>query len=144
MNCSMPGFPVLHDLPEFSQTHIHWVSDAIQPSLPLPLLLILTSIFPSIRVFSNESALHTRWPNYWSFSISPSNEYAGLILGLTSLISLVSKGLSRVFSSTIAWKHQFFSTKPSLGSNSHIHTWFWENHSFEYTDLSQQSDVSAF
>ena len=66
--------------PEFTQIHVHWVSDAIQPSHPCP-LLFLPSIFPSIRVFLNESVLHIRWPKYWSFSfnISPSNEYSGLI-----------------------------------------------------------------
>ena len=71
MDCSMPGFPVLCHLSELAQTHVHWISDAIQPY----------SIFPSIRVFSNELALHIRWPKYWSFSfsISPSNEYSGLI-----------------------------------------------------------------
>ena len=76
MDCSMPGFPVHHQLPEFTQTHVHRVGDVIQPSHPVPLLL-LPSIFPSIRVFSNESALHIRWPKYWSFSFSnsPSNEY---------------------------------------------------------------------
>ena len=82
MNCSMPGLPVHHQLLEFTQTHVHWVSDAIQPSLILcRSLLLLPSIFPSIRVFSNESALHIRWPKYWSFSfnISPSNELPGLI-----------------------------------------------------------------
>ena len=65
---------------EFAQTHVHWVSDAIQWCLCRPLLL-LASIFPSIRVFSNEPALHMRWPKYWSFSfnISPSDEYSGLI-----------------------------------------------------------------
>ena len=77
MDCSTPGFPVLHHLLEFSQTHVCWVSDAIQPSLILchPLLLLL-STFPSIRVFSNESVLHIRWPKYWSFSfsITPSND----------------------------------------------------------------------
>ena len=79
MNCSRPGFPVLHHLLEFAQTHVHWVSDAIQPS-PLPLLL-LPSVFPSIRVFSSESTLCIRWPKYQSFSfrISPSSEYSGLI-----------------------------------------------------------------
>ena len=77
MNHSMPGLPVHHQLPESTQTHIHQVSDAIQPPHPL---LLLPSIFPSIRVFSNESALCTRWPKYWSFSfISPSNEHPGLI-----------------------------------------------------------------
>ena len=86
-------------------------------------LLLLPSIFPSIRVFSNELALCIRWPKYWSFSNSPSNEYSGLILlGLTGLISLQSKGLSRVFSNTTVQKHQFFSAEPSLWSSSHIHT----------------------
>ena len=66
-------------LPEFPQTQVRWVSDAIQPSHPLSPLLLLPSVFPSVRVFSNESALRIRWPKYWSFSISPSNEYSGLI-----------------------------------------------------------------
>ena len=87
-------------------------------------LLLPPSIFPSIRVFSNESVLHIRWPKYWSFSFSIStfNEYWGLIpLGLTGLIPLLSKGLSGVFSSTIVWKNQFFGAQPSLRSNSYIH-----------------------
>ena len=81
MDCSTPGFPVLHHLLELAQTHIHWVSDTIQPSHPLSSPSPLPSIFLSIRVFSNESALPIRWPKYWSFSfsISPSNEYSGLI-----------------------------------------------------------------
>ena len=71
----MPGLPVHHQLLEYTQTHVHRVSDAIQPSHPLLSLLLLPSIFPSIRVFSYESALCIRWPKYWSFSsnISPSN-----------------------------------------------------------------------
>ena len=80
-------------------------------------LLLLPSIFPIIRVFSNESALCIRWPKYWSFifSISPCNEYSGLFpLGWTGWISLQSKGLSRVFSNTTVQKHQFFSTQLSL------------------------------
>ena len=87
------------------------------------------SIFPSIRVFSNEVALCIRWPKYWSFSfsISPSNEYSGLIsFRLTGLISLLPKGLSRVFSNTTVQKHQFFDAQPSLWFNSHIHTWLLE------------------
>ena len=68
MNCSTPGFCVLHQLPELAQTHAHQVSDAIQPSHSLLPLLLLPSVFPSIRVFSSESALHIKWPNYWSFS----------------------------------------------------------------------------
>ena len=80
MDCSTSGLPVHHQLPEFTQTHVHWVSDAIQPSLCRPLLLP-SSIFPSIRVFSNESVLRMSRPKYWSFrfSISPSNEHPGLI-----------------------------------------------------------------
>ena len=76
-DCSMPGLPVHHQLLEFTQTHVHWVYDVIQPSHPLSPLLRLPSNFPSIRVFSNESALCIRWTKYWSFSFSiiPSNEY---------------------------------------------------------------------
>ena len=81
MNHSMPGFPVHHQLPEFTQTHVYCVRDSIQPSHPLSPLLLLPSIFPTIRIFSNESALHIRWPKYCSvsFNISPSNEHPGLI-----------------------------------------------------------------
>ena len=85
MNHSRPGLPVHHQLPKFTQTHVHWVDDAIQPSHPLlspspPAL----SVFPSIRILSNESALHNRWPKYWSFSlnISPSNEHPGQIVNI--------------------------------------------------------------
>ena len=81
MNCSTPGLPVHHQLPESTQTRVHWVSDDIQPSHPLCPLLLLPSIFPNIKVFSNESALHIRWRKYWSFSfnISSSSEHPGLI-----------------------------------------------------------------
>ena len=81
MDCSMPGFPILPYLPEFAQIHVHWVGEAIQPSVLCHPLLLLPSIFPSIEVFSNESVLSIRWPKYWSFgfSINPSNEYSGLI-----------------------------------------------------------------
>ena len=91
--------------------------ESVMPSNHLILcrpLLLRPSIFPSIRVCSNESVLHIRWPKYWSFSfsISPSNEYSGLIsLGLTGLISLQSNGLSRVFSNTTVQRHQFFSAR---------------------------------
>ena len=87
-------------------------------------LLLLPPIPPGIRVFSNESALHMRWPKFWSFSfsISPSNEHPGLIsFRMDWWISLQSKGLSRVFSSTTVQKHQFFSAQLSSQSNSHIH-----------------------
>ena len=81
MDCSTPGFPVHHQLPEPTQTHVHHISDAIQPSPPMSSPSLMHSIFPSIVVFSNELVLHIRWPKYWSFSfsISPSNEYLGLI-----------------------------------------------------------------
>ena len=81
MNLSTPGLPVHHQFPESTQTHVHWVGDAIQPSHPLSSPLLLPSVFPSNRVFSNEWALHIKWPKYWSFSfsISPSSEYSGLI-----------------------------------------------------------------
>ena len=88
-------------------------------------LLLLYSIFPSIRVFSDESALHIRWPKDWSFSISINifNEYSRLISFRTDrLISLQSKGYSRVFSNTTVQKYEFFSAQFSLWSNSHIHT----------------------
>ena len=102
--------------------------ESVMPSNHLVLwhpLLLPPSIFPSIRVFSNELALHIRWPKYWSFSfsISPSNEYSGLIsFSVTGLISFQSKGLSRVFSNTTAQKHPFFNIQFSLCSNSHIYT----------------------
>ena len=79
MHCSTPGLPVHHQLLEFTQTHVHWVADAIKPSHPLSPPFPPPSIFPSIRVFSNDSVLCIRWPKYWNFSISPSNEYSGLI-----------------------------------------------------------------
>ena len=89
-------------------------------------LFLLPSIFPSIRVFSNESTLHIRWPKYWSFSfnISPSNNTQDWSpLGWTGWISLQPKGLSRLFSNTTVQKYQFFSAQLSLYSNSHMHTW---------------------
>ena len=80
-DCSTPGLPVHHQLLEFTQTHVHWVNDTINHLILCRPLLLLPSIFPSIRVFSTESVLHFRWPKYWSFSFSigPSNEYSGLI-----------------------------------------------------------------
>ena len=81
VNHSTPGLSVHHQLPEFTQIHVHRVGDAIQPSHPRRPLLLLPPIPPSIRVFSNESTLHMRWPKYWSFSFSiiPSKEIPGLI-----------------------------------------------------------------
>ena len=109
----------------------------VMPSKHLTLccpLLLPPSIFPSIRIFSNESVLHIRWPKYWSFSssISPSKEYSGLIsFRWTGWISLQSKGLSRVFSNTTVQKHHFFSTQLSLSPTvTSIHD-YWKNYSFD-------------
>ena len=152
-----PGFPILHRLPEFAQTHIHWVSDAIQPSHPLssPLtspedvitLCHLPSIFPSIRVFSNELALHISWSKYWtfSFSISPSNEHPGLISFRIWLIWSCSprdcqeSSPAPQFKSINLWALSF-SYGPTLTS---LYD-YWKTYSFDSTDLCWQSDVSAF
>ena len=109
MNRSTPGLPVHHQLPKFTQTHVHRVSDAIQPShLCCPLLLPLTP--PSIRVFSNESTLHMRWPKYWSFSfsISPSNEHPGLISFRMDCLDLLA------VQGTIKSLHQHRCSKASI------------------------------
>ena len=93
------------------------------------LLLLPPLIFPSVRIFSRESVLRIRWPEYWgfSFSISLSNEYSGLISFRMDWLDLLAvKGLSKVFSDTIVQKHQFFGTQLSLWSSSHIHTWLLE------------------
>ena len=116
MELSMPGLPVHHQLPESTQTHVH---ESVMPSSHLILCrpLLLASIFPSIRVFSNESPLHIRWSKYWSFSfnISPSNELSGLIFfRMDWLDFLASKGLLRIFSNTTDQKHQLFGTQLSL------------------------------
>ena len=142
MDGSTPGFPFLHYLLEFAT-----VSDAIQPSYPLSTLLLLPSVFPSIRVFGSELACRLSWPKYWSFSfsISPSDEYSGFIsFRIDWSDSVLFKGLTRVFSSTTVQKHQVFAAQPSFWSDSHILHDYWKNHSFDYTDLCQQSDVSAF
>ena len=121
MNYSTPGLPVHHQLPEFTQIHIHRVSDAIQPSHPLSSPSTPTPNTSSIIVFSNESTLHMRWPKYWSFSFSiiPSKEIPGLISFRTDWLDFLAvQGLSN----TTVQKHQFFSAQPSSQSNSHIHT----------------------
>ena len=125
MECSTPGFPVLHHLTEFAQTHVHWISNVIQPSC----LLSTTSppaIFPSIRIFSNESALHIRWPKYWSFSNSPSNEYSRLISFRMDWFHLLA--VQRILKSLLQHHTSKVSillagAQPSLWSNSHICTW---------------------
>ena len=130
LDCNIPGFPVLHYLLEFAQTHIHWVSDAIQLShLPLPPsppslnLFQHQGLFPVSQLFASGGQSIRASA---SASVLPMNIQDWFPLGLTGLISLHSKGLSGVFSSTTIWKHQFFGIQPSLWSNSHIHTWLLE------------------
>ena len=109
-------------------------------------LLLPPSIFPTIRVFSSESALYIRWPKYWtfSFSISSSNEHSGLIsFGLVGS-PCKSRGLLKVFFSATIGKHQFFGTQSPLWFNSHIRTRLLEKSLLDYIDICYQSDVSAF
>ena len=124
MDCSNIRLPCPSPTPGASQTHVHRVSDAIQTLIICRPLLLLPSVLPSIKVFSNKS-VRIRWPKYWSFifNISTSNEYSGLIsFRINWFDLLVSRGLSRVFSKTTAQKHQFFSAQLSLWSKPHIHT----------------------
>ena len=129
MNCSMPVFLVLQYLPEFAQIHIHWIGDTIQPSHSVTRFSSCPQPFPASGSF----------PMNWLFtsggesigtsasaSVLPVNIQGWFPSGLTGLISLLSKGLSRVFFSTTVWKHQFFGSQPSLWSSSHICTWLLE------------------
>ena len=133
MDCSRPGFPVLHYFLEFAPTHVHWFDDAIQPSHPLLPLLLLPSVFPSIRVFSSESALFIRWPKCWGFSISPSSEYSGLTSFRIDWFDLLAiqgtlKSLLQYHSSKVSiLQHLAFLYSLTLKS---IHD-YWRNHSFD-------------
>ena len=145
IDCITPGFPVLHCLPELAQTHVHRVADAIQPShslsSPSPAFNLsqpALGSFPMSQFFASGG----QSPGA-SASVPPMNIQGWFPLGLTGLIFLQSKWLSRIFSITTVWEHQCFSTQPSLWSNSQVHN-YRKNHSFDYTDLCQQSDVSAF
>ena len=142
MDYSTPGLPVHYQLLELIQTHIHSVGVAIQLSLPL-LSPSPPAIFPSIRVFSNESILRIRGPKYWSFSISPSNEYSALISFRMNWLDLLAvqgalKSLLQHHSSKASILSLLYG--PTLTS---IHD-YWKNNSFDYTDLCWQSDISAF
>ena len=142
MACNTAGFPVHHQLPEFTQTHVHRV---VMPSNYLILchpLLLLPSVFLSIRVFSNESALCIKWPEYWSFSfsISPSNEYSGLIsFRMDWLDVLTVQGPLKSLLQHHSSKCQFFGTQLALWSNSHIHTWL-----LVFLILFQESSLKSF
>ena len=110
MDCSTPGFPVHHQLPELTQTYVHQGGHAIQYLILCHPLLLPPSIFPSIRVFSNEPVLRIRWPKYWSFSfnISPFNEYSGLISFRMDWLDLLE--VQRTFKSLL----QHHSSKASI------------------------------
>ena len=133
MDCSTPGLPVHHQLLEPAQTHVLWVSDKIQPSHPLSSPTPPNFNLSSIRVFSNESVLHIRWPKYWSFSfsVSPSNEYSGLISFSIDWLNLLAgqgtlKSLLQYHSSkaSVLQCSAFFIYSPTLTS---IHD-YWKNH----------------
>ena len=120
MDCSTPGFPVHHQLPELAQTHVHQVSDATNHLTLCHPFLLLPSIFPGFRVFFNESALHIWWPKYWSFGISPSNEYSGLIsFRIDWLDLLVLQGTLKSLlqhhnsKASILWHSAFFTVQLS-------------------------------
>ena len=129
MNCSTPSLPVHQHFPEFTQTHVHWVSDAIQPSHLLSSPSPPTFNLPSIRVFTNSQFFTSGGQSIRvlaSASVLPMNIQDWSLLGWTGWTSLQSKGLSRIFSNTAVRKHQFFGSQLSFESNSHIHTWLLE------------------
>ena len=138
MDCSAPGLPVLHHLPEFAQTHVHWVSDAIQPSQPLLPPSPLAFNLSQHQGLSSESALHIRWPNNWSFSfsISPSNKYSGLSSFRIHWFDLLA--VQRTLKNFV----QHHSLKVSIARCSaffmvqliSIHD-YWKNHSLDYMNL---------
>ena len=142
------SFPVHHQLPEFTQTHVHRVSEAIQPSHPLSSPSPPPSIFPGIRVFSNESVLCIRWPKYWSFShsVRPSNEYSELIsfridwLDLLAVQGTLKSLLQHHSSKALILRHSAFFYSSPLTS---IYD-YWKNQSFDSIDFCWQSNVSAF
>ena len=132
MDCSTPGFPVHHQLPELIQTHVHRVSDAIQPSHPIVPFSSCLQSFPASESFlisqfftSDGRSIGTSA----SASVLPMNILDWSPLGWTGWISWKSKGLSRVFSNTTVQKHQFFGAQPTLWSSSQIHYEYWKNHS---------------
>ena len=142
----MPGLPVYHQIPEFTQTHVHRVGDAIQPSHPLSPPSLPAPNPSQHQGLSNESTLRMRWPKYWSFSfsISPSKEDPGLISFRIDWLDLLAvqgtlKSLLQHRSSeaSIFWHSAFFTVKLT---SIHDH---WNNHSLDQTDLCWQSNVSA-
>ena len=126
MNCSTPGLPVHHQLPEFTQTHVHWVSDAIQPSHPVVPFSSCPQSLPALGSFPMSQLFAWGGQNIGVSALSsflPKTTQDWSPLGWTGWISLQSKGLSSVFSNTTVQKHQFFGAQLSSQSKSHIHTW---------------------
>ena len=137
MDWSTPSHPVLHHLPELAQTHVHWVRNASNHLVLCHSLLLLPSVIPSIRVFSNESALHIRWPKFWSFSITPSNEYTELISFRIDWFDLlaIQETLKRLLQhhsskASILWHSAFFMDQLL---NPYMTT--GKNHSFDWLAL---------
>ena len=131
MDCSTPGFPVHHQLPEFTQTHVHWVGDAIHPTISSSAVSSSFCLQPFPASGSFPMSHFFTWGGQSigvsaSTSVLPMNIQDWLPLGLTGLISRQPNGLSREFSNTTVQKHQFFGAQHSLRSNSHIHTWLLE------------------
>ena len=145
MDCSTPGFPPCPSL----SPRVCSNSCTLMPSNHFILChpLLLPSIFPSIRVFSSEEALRIRWPKDWSFSfsISPSNEYSGLICFRIGWLDLLAvQGTLKSLLQHHSKKHQFFGAQPFYDPILTSICDYWKNHSFDYMNLCQPNDVSAF
>ena len=140
MDCSVPGLPVHQQCQELAQTHVHWVGDDIQPTYPvIPFSSYLQSL-PASRSFLMSQFFKSGGQRSFSFSISPSTEYSGLISFRIDWLDFLSKGLSRVFSNTTVQKHQFFGAQLSfMVQLSHPCMTTGKNHSFDYMNLCQQS-----
>ena len=152
MDYSKPGLPVPHHIPEFSQVHVHFTGDAVQPSHPLmPFSPSALDLSQHLELLQQVSLFSAFWSSNdqdigasVSLSVFPVGFQDWSPLGSTILISLLSKGLSGVFSSTIVQRHQSFGILPSLGSSSHNWIDYWEDHSLDYIDLCCRSNVSVF
>ena len=146
MDCSTPDLPIHHQLPELAQTHVHRVGDATNHLILCHPLLLLPSIFPSIRVFSNELVLHIRWTNYWSlsFNISPSSEYSGLISFSMDWLDLLA------VQGTLKNLLQHHSSKASILQHlaffivQLLHSYMTTGKTIALTDICWQCNVSAF
>ena len=144
MDCSTPGFPVLSGVSSNSHPLSRWchptISSSVVPFSSCLQSFLTSGSFPESRLFASGGQI----VGASASSVLPMNIQGWFLLGLTGLVSLLSKGLSRVFSSTTIQRHQYFSAQLFLLSTSHIHTWLPENPCFDYSELCRQSNVSAF